>query len=97
MPDSKSTCAPLAGAVTVIVPSALAGVAGIPTSKPTTRVNDKTILNKAIESQENVAKLRKKFEDEISEKQKTLYDCQIEYLSKLNLMFKSDFHLKDDY
>ncbi len=59
--------------------------------------NDKTILNKAIESQENVAKLRKKFEDEISEKQKTLYDCQIEYLSKLNLMFKSDFHLKDDY
>ena len=59
--------------------------------------NDKTILNKAAESQEKVAKLRKEFEDEIGEKQKPLYDCQIDYLSKLNLMFKSDFHLKGDY
>ena len=59
--------------------------------------NDKTILNKAAESKENVAKLRKEFEDKIGEKQKPLYDCQIDYLAKLNLMFKSDFHLKGDY
>jgi hypothetical protein len=58
--------------------------------------DDKTILNKAIESQEKVASIREEFEEEISKKQKVLYDSQIKYMSKLNLMFGSDFHLKSD-
>lgn len=59
--------------------------------------NEQSALNKATELKEFVNKLRQEFEDGICDKQKALYDCQIEYLSKLNLMFESDFHLKGDF
>ena len=45
-------------------------------------------------SREGVDNTRKDFEDNIEEKRKALYDKQINYLSKLNNLFGSDFHIK---
>ncbi len=40
-------------------------------------------------------KTRKEFENNISDKKEALYESQIKYLSKLNLLFGSEFHLKE--
>ena len=57
--------------------------------------NDATLLlNEATKSQNSVEQIRKEFENNINSKKETLYDSQIKYLSKLNLLFGSDFHLK---
>lgn len=57
--------------------------------------NDKReLLNSAIENQTKLDGIRQEFEKGIQSKKDALYDCQINYLSKLNLMFDCDFHLK---
>ena len=56
-----------------------------------------TILKKINESKNSLEIIRKEFEDGIVEKQNKLYDSQIKYMSKLNLLFGRDFHLKGDY
>lgn len=57
--------------------------------------NDSTFLQTAKENKDKLSKIRKEFEEGIHAKQSLLYDRQVEYLSKLNLMFKSDFHIVD--
>lgn len=52
------------------------------------------LLNEAIKSQNSVEQIRKEFDNNINSKKEALYDSQIKYLSKLNLLFGSDFHLK---
>lgn len=52
------------------------------------------LLNEAVKSQNSVEQIRKEFENNINSKKDALYDSQINYLSKLNLLFGSDFHLK---
>ena len=52
------------------------------------------LLNEATKSQNSVEQIRKEFENNINSKKEALYDSQIKYLSKLNLLFGSDFHLK---
>lgn len=52
------------------------------------------LLEEAIKNREGVDKTRKEFEDNIGEKRNALYDKQINYLSKLNILFGSDFHIK---
>lgn len=52
------------------------------------------LLNEAIKSQNSIEQIRKEFENNINSKKEALYDSQIKYLSKLNLLFGSDFHLK---
>lgn len=56
--------------------------------------NATQLLNEAIKSQNSVEQIRKEFENNINSKKEALYDSQIKYLSKLNLLFGSDFHLK---
>lgn len=56
--------------------------------------NATQLLNEAIKSQNGVEQIRKEFENNINSKKEALYDSQIKYLSKLNLLFGSDFHLK---
>ena len=56
--------------------------------------NNQQLLEEAIKSREGVDNTRKDFEDNIEEKRKALYDKQINYLSKLNNLFGSDFHIK---
>lgn len=57
--------------------------------------NATQLLNEAIKSQNSVEQIRKEFENNINSKKEALYDSQIKYLSKLNLLFGSDFHLKE--
>lgn len=57
--------------------------------------NNSALLDKAIESNQQLSEIRTEFEQDIDAKEKLLHDCQIKYLSKLNLMFKSDFHIVD--
>lgn len=52
------------------------------------------LLNEAVKSQNSVEQIRKEFENNIKSKKEALYDSQIKYLSKLNLLFGSDFHFK---
>ena len=56
--------------------------------------NNQQLLEEAKKNQEGVTKTRKEFEDNIEEKKSALYDKQIHYLSKLNTLFGSDFHIK---
>lgn len=56
--------------------------------------NATQLLNEAIKSQNSVEQIRKEFENNINSKKEALYDSQIKYLSKLNLLFDRDFHLK---
>jgi hypothetical protein len=51
-------------------------------------------LNSAIDNQNHLEEIKTEFTKDIQSKKEVLYDCQIKYLSKLNLMFGSDFHLK---
>lgn len=48
-----------------------------------------------VKSQNSVEQIRKEFENNISDKKEALYESQIKYLSKLNLLFGSEFHLKE--
>ena len=57
--------------------------------------NATQLLNEAINSQNSVEQIRKEFENNISSKKEALYESQIKYLSKLNLLFGSEFHLKE--
>lgn len=57
--------------------------------------NATQLLNEAIKSQNSVEQIRKEFENNISDKKEALYESQIKYLSKLNLLFGSEFHLKE--
>lgn len=57
--------------------------------------NATQLLNEAIKSQNGVEQTRKEFENNISDKKEALYESQIKYLSKLNLLFGSEFHLKE--
>lgn len=56
--------------------------------------NATQLLNETIKIQKSVEQIRKEFEDNINIKKDALYESQIKYLSKLNLLFGSDFHLK---
>ncbi|MDL2309801.1 hypothetical protein LJC39_01615 [Parabacteroides sp. OttesenSCG-928-B22] len=55
--------------------------------------NNKTILSSAIESKSNLESVKQDFENGIQSRKDALHDCQIKYLSKLNILFGSDFHL----
>lgn len=57
--------------------------------------DNSTFLQTAKESKDMFSKIRQEFEKDIKARKNLLYDCQIKYLSKLNLMFKSDFHIVD--
>lgn len=56
--------------------------------------NATQLLNEAIKNQNSVEQIRKEFENNINSKKEALYDSQIKYLSKLNILFGRDFHLK---
>lgn len=56
--------------------------------------NNNDLLKKAIEHQNGLDSIKQEFEKDIKSKKDHLYDCQIKYLSKLNILFSSDFHLK---
>ncbi len=56
--------------------------------------NNQQLLEEAQKSQDGIDKKRKEFEDNIIGKRDALYDKQINYLSKLNILFGSDFHIK---
>lgn len=56
--------------------------------------NNCELLRKAMESQHSLEDTISEFEEGIDAKKKTLYDSQIKYLSKLNRLYDSDFHLR---
>lgn len=53
------------------------------------------VLQQAIQSQANVDKIRKEFENEIKSEQEPLYDCQIKYMAKLSSLFGEKINFKD--
>lgn len=56
--------------------------------------NNPELLNKCAEFQNDIVKIREDFEANIEEKRASLYNSQIKYLAKLNILFDSDFHIK---
>ena len=53
------------------------------------------VLQQAIQSQANVDKIRKEFENEIKSEQEPLYDCQIKYMAKMSSLFGEKINFKD--
>lgn len=58
--------------------------------------NSCDLLKEAVKSNNAIECTRKEFEDEICVKKESLYDDQTKYLTKLNRLFDSDFHLKSE-
>lgn len=56
--------------------------------------DSKEIIHNAKESKNALETIRNEYEDEIEKLKKSLYDSQMKYLSKLNILFHGDFHLK---
>jgi hypothetical protein len=56
--------------------------------------NSQKMLLAAIDSQNKLEALRQEFERYYKSNREPFYDSQIKYLSKLNFMFGSEFHLK---
>lgn len=59
--------------------------------------NSYDLLNEAVKSNNAIERTKKEFENGMKSKKDSLYDYQIKYLSKLNHLFDSDFHLKSDF
>lgn len=58
------------------------------------KYKNKDLLSKAIDCQNKANQVRKEFEEDIKDKKKALYEAQMGYLSKLNILFDSKFYLR---